>query len=865
MQRANPHSRYQSAQSASHQLLRLVWLLALVLSLCGCTSGSVQPTSTSSGSVDKQSASAESVSTPTTVSQVERVRVPLAQAAIDWNKGFGTRIPTTAPQIAERLEGIFKVPRSELKPGVLVFPVTDDKGAVRADGIGLSYQSLIVISKAAAKTKLMIYPEVAQDLLIEAGCHRQGSVLTKELREACLRSLDAQFSVSATLTRQDIDWKLQVSFHDPAGELRGMPHQHRVARGKLNTIPGIIASHVCDRLEIKLTDEERGQLMQPQVGTDEDSVWLGQLLSTHFHNHESYAKAERFLQSNPQCLAGWRAMFSNANNPYALLKWYLNTESAPKDPRLDLYIASSMLSIGYDTNPISEIQRVAVTLPGDRAVGLNILLCIMQTGDMELLDRALDLWRKQDPSYMARYARGRFLVEMANYVNPVSADPETEPEVAERNNRWLNEARAELEAAVEINPLGWQAHNLLISLATAQRRSHDEVERHFRAVTSVVPGNVSAYRRKLLSLAPVYGGSIDGIAAFAEECVRTERWDEGIPQLMVEAVDLATCDPKTAATSFTAFRNERLWQAIKAYFASAERQPWQADYRQAFNCFALWAANSGHAKEAASHFRTLSTDYSRSIYERAVFQSYLDYHFLKALSLTDGGTLATDQELAIGLKLSHGDLDGAEALLEQPQDKAYQYLLPIHRTAVALGRRLFAERRLELSQEELFDVIIDEESPPTSRHRGTLASEDGGLRWISGGTFNTFNFYFPVGIRHGVISGQLQLTGGIQRFGILLHTRALRDVVTVMYLPSQQRVSVSRSRRELASFPLPQGVIPFRFEFGAQEDVLEPVPGQQLRTPVIDDVPSGFAFEGAGDRSTPGAVKIMNVKIELKE
>lgn len=857
----------------------LVWLLAVLFACCSCQPQSdVQPPAvTSAGNTDKSAEStrpdAVSISKLEQATLIETVaspdvRVPLAQATIDWSESFGKQGKITSKQISDSLTTIFGPSPADLKPGVVVFPVTDENGVVRLDGLGLSQQALIAIAVASAQPQIAVYPDAVLYALIEAGCDRPGGVLTDELRVACLGTVNARVSVTAALIEQDSGWELQLAFTDVMGNLSGQPQRHAIPRGKLNLVPGIIAGDVCDRLQITLTAEERAQMLLPQVSTDEDSVVLTRLLNTQLYDYGDLVQMDRFLHANPRCLGAWRRMVNFHGDLYEAYRWYRNSKANLKDPRLEFHIAARMVQLGFAEKALSELQRLAGQLPGDVGVGLQLLQLSRNTGDMELVDQVFKAWRGHDQSYMARCARGKFLLELASHVRTIS-DPDHFPELASQKNGWLDAARTELVAAVDQHPTGWQARNLLISLATAQQRPREEMELHFKAAVAAAPGNVSSYRRKLQYLSPHYQGSIDDLATFAEECVRTRRWEDGIPQLVVEAVDLATCNPEDAATSYGAFRNERLWHAIQLYYAEANQQDLVADQRQAMNCFALWSTISGHGREAVELYQTLLGDSFPGIYDRAVFEAPVNFHFLNDLVRAAGDNESQKRSAAIRLALSEGDLDRVDRLLEETQGKLAPHQFAASANAVKLGRRLLADRKIEFSPEDLLNLLVITQSHSldpdidTSSFRTVIHAVDKGIHWNTGGNLANPKFYFPLGIRHGVVSGEVRFSGGIQSFGILLHTRALRDVVTVMYLPQERVGSVIRSRRQLETFAMPADLIPFRFEFGSQHDTLEPIPGSLIRTPVVDDVPSGFWFEGYGNPSGSGEITIANLKIEL--
>ena len=146
--------------------------------------------------------------------------------------------------------------------------------------------------------------------------------------------------------------------------------------------------------------------------------------------------------------------------------------------------------------------------------------------------------------------------------------------------------------------------------------------------------------------------------------------------------------------------------------------------------------------------------------------------------------------------------------------------------------------------------------------------ENDSLDWMIGTQgFNSCHCYFPLGIRHGTISGKIEFTGGIKIGRIVWHTQARRDALILTYYLDEDLVSLARGSLLLGVFSSPKGPKPFLIRYGADADWIEPVPGQAFPVTVVDDVPSGFGFEGRAYKpeDTASSVRISNLKIELSD
>ncbi len=826
-----------------------------------------------------QTSSAPSDKGPASTNQqkVETVRVLETKPAARW-RVLPDPVPLDADRIATHFEQFIEAGRQLQQPGVLVLPITDSEGRVRPDGLGLCYQAMLALERSTNASQIAMDADTAFATLQDSGCGRIGSTFTERFRNACTRSVGAQLSVTGALANKNSAWELTVALHplDGATELT----KHSIGRGQLNTIPGLIASEISRHLKITLSAEQRLRMLKPQVTSDEASTQLIELMKTPPAYYADWIQFDSFLQQNPDCVGAWQHLIRGSDELYFdwyydWIQWSLHClgriNPGLEDSHLELALITRKARLLTAEHYYLDLERVASKLPGNFRIPSLMLSCALKSGDAKAFDKMLAAWRKSDQRYVDYLLRGRFLINAVqnHSILRILGTNWTPDQVRQR----LEEARSDLQKAIELHPDGWQAHSLLMSLATALKSPREEMEQHFAAIDAVLPGYRTAYRCKLEFLSPYHHGTIEDVATFAEQCVRTKRWDEGIPQLFVEAVRFATTDQQTSATSFAAYRNERLWQAAQVYRQEAEKSATADDQRFAFNYFVYLAGVSGHAKDVASEFNLIQHDNDQQIYQRAIFETPITFQFLHDLASAPVETDAKNVNLALRLAMGAGELDLADKLLQQPAPADQAVMILNHRNATALGQRLTSEREVSLQPKEIISAFLAQGAPSDGMFPGSNVSVSGmtvngdSLVWrcksVSAGC--ALNLLLPVGIRHGVISGEVQVTGTVERFGVLLHTRALRDIVTVMYKPKDRYVSISRSRHEIAKFPWDAQNISFRFEFGAKEDILEPLPGCRVTTPVLDDVPSGFAFEADDERQgqNTGTLILRNMKIQV--
>ena len=834
------------------QLCRLITVMVCLV-LAGCGSG---------GTTTKVASPA---SQPSSSLKPAILHAPASKKPSRWNLNVSHSDPLTTLQIEQLADQVFGPQTQTRSSGILILPVTDTSHAIRLDGLALSYQAMLALTSTGVQSENEVSPEAALRMLLEAHCHVPGTDLTDTLAEACATAVDASLILRTSLLKTNSGWELRLTgSRSDAASLTAQVHQ--ISGGKLNTVPGLMAVAASDLLNRDLTSAKRSHLLTPTIGGDDDSAWLGQLLRPQADTMELAKRCERFVQANSRSLAGWRQLVQYSGRLSDTLERLSNQHLMVDDPGLQLVVLRRLLHTEqyFDIGP--NLRTLSPSLTGDPDLPVTLLRSQLRTADIDWLQKGLATWRRNDHRYLAQLERARFAIELVEAMRQKqSTSRDDHQPTATQIREILEPARTELLAAVERHPSGWQAHLRLISLATELDRPRDEMEAHFRAVLGVVPGCQSAYRRKLQFLSPTRHGNIDDIVAFANDCLATERWADGIPQLALEALQVAMWNPIEASTNYATMRDERIWQMTSRYLDAVEADGLEADRQLARRCFAFWGTAGGHYEETAPLVRELVANRDWTYYDLVVFGSQVNLRWIADLHAMHSQDEHVRKLAAIRIALAKADFSQASELLAALPAMPEAGITRAYQQAAEAGSRLQIDGSLTLKSQDLMGLLIQfdghSELPSSiaDPQERSVSLDDDVIQWEERRAAPLY-WSFPCGIRGGVISGEIELTGEFRHFDILLHTAALRDTVTVRWTPGQ--CQIRRGHRVLGTFATPRDRSPFRIELGTQVDVLEPVPHHKVETPVVDHVASGlsFAYQSYGMRRS--GFKIHRLQIE---
>jgi hypothetical protein len=199
----------------------------------------------------------------------------------------------------------------------------------------------------------------------------------------------------------------------------------------------------------------------------------------------------------------------------------------------------------------------------------------------------------------------------------------------------LEQARVELELAVEMNPSGWDAHAKMITVGKALGLPHDHAHEHFQKSVELRPRFREAYWKMFDRLRPRWGGSRRELLDFALQCLDGEYWDNGIPDFGRQAIDELTFRPHDSAHVRTAHADPDLWEIVQLYYESGQECGLPEWEQFSLNIFAKYGAYGRHFEDVAETFQKLEQEGA----DPRVFWDSFTYGFLRDLvfSKTDSG------------------------------------------------------------------------------------------------------------------------------------------------------------------------------------------------------------------------------------
>jgi hypothetical protein len=750
----------------------------------------------------------------------------------------------------------------ELKPGVLIFPALDDHDRVRPDGVTLGNLALFASTYTPHRRLATCIPYF-QELLAAAGCTKPGTTLDRESVGLCTRAAGTELHVVPRVrTREDDTYELTVSFHGDGKTYRDRTFKHTLPPEQLRRAPGLIARDVLEHLGVPLSPEELHYLTTPQLEADDDlellgALWLG---SKDYGEREATMKA--LLARNPRCVHAWEMYLNHSRNPQQALSEFNQVEPPLECDRLRVSAAVSIRDRGRAEDALLMLLKLAPSHRDDTWYQSSLTLCGLRLGDERLTEHLLEVWQREDPGYAGCLVRGQTLIEWAWEARGTGWAFTVTPEGWRLFDARLRRARAELEEALRLNPSGWVAHASLLTVAMGLGLPRAYLEEHFHKAVGLRPRYHGAYSGKLLYLKPRWHGTPAELLAFGRECVATGYWDEGIPQLLSEVVDDFCLDSDNGALRYRGYQDPDLWQAAQDYYRRAEKYAGRRDRKAALNQLARWGVCGRHYDDVVVAFQKL-VDPDRV--DRKVFPDDQELAYFRDLVYARTGRLGAlpylgmrnDQALAeTGIALAEGNLALAEQKIGRivPGVQVDPQQVACYGQAITLGRKLGAEGGL--SPQETLQVLVGVGPLWRGEREGLVCTLPAGA---------STEVLFPLGIRHGVISGTLEWSGAVSYVEIKAHTQALRDTLYLQYLPQRSVVQLVRNRYWVEQAPYQPGPQEFRIEYRAGRDVLQPYQGVTWGAVVHDDGPSGFGFRIGALDEQPATVTLRDLRIQLNE
>ena len=148
----------------------------------------------------------------------------------------------------------------------------------------------------------------------------------------------------------------------------------------------------------------------------------------------------------------------------------------------------------------------------------NVLGHITDLSHQDLMASVLDEWCQQSPSQIPWIIRGYFHTKLGWAIRGSGRVSTVTPEAMNQFKEQLVIARSDFEKAYTLNPNDPNSSTGLLIVARALGLSAEEMEEFFQRGIRVSPELADLYRQKLEYLTPKWGGTVEGMMKFAEEC-----------------------------------------------------------------------------------------------------------------------------------------------------------------------------------------------------------------------------------------------------------------------------------------------------------------------------------------------------------
>jgi hypothetical protein len=794
---------------------------------------------------------------------------------------------TTNKGLIAELHAAFQAPPKRLYAGVVVFPVTDDSNKVRDDGLALA----MIANYSATyvpRRLLTTDPRRVLDTLLSANCCEPGAELDDKIVRICVRDLEPTYYVIPRVVTRADRHELKAALRRVEDDKQVATFEHELAVDELPQIPGLIALDVLEFQSAEISDAERETIRRAQFTTSDEICDLSYRMAGRTERNGKTIRTAVLTQNDSTCAAAWE---------YRLHAQRGSTHGGQPEARevVDCAAIQRLLVPGkmYDGNTVAVFRNLLKLAPEQRADALyfRTLYNVMVKQDNDPLDddvaeALFRVWEREDKSYGGNLHRGETLVEWAWKARGGGWASDVTSEGWKLFNERLHRAEREYERALAANPLGWLAHGGLIDTARGLGKPYDYVRMHRRQAAELCPDSWYAYQKEFEYLRKRWHGSAEQLLALARECLETRRWHAQIPQRVPQILFEVAFDYKNQALDYSWFGQPEYYSLVHDYYRYAQEQPDRAVRRDALNFAAIRLVGGGRCRDAAPLFDLLDreteepytltgrdrTVQTKTEYSEEHFSAGWNYFHLRDAAHAHAAEPVEHRLSALRTALADARLDDAERLLEAatPADDADSREIERCRKALALGRRLYADRQIEISAVELLDVCAEfhrlkctplATAPQWSAVDGKLVWNWNGYDSDPDGDHRG-NFFFPVGLRHCTITAVMD-TVGMQQLEVVAHSQSPRNRIHVYYNPGGVTITLVRTNCQVEYLNQARmNPMELRMQWGAQYDVIAPQRGTEWSAIVHDDLPGTFGittFAGNG----PAKLAISQLKISL--
>lgn len=761
----------------------------------------------------------------------------------------------TVEQALAAIDAAFSQAPAPLGPNIVVFPAVDETNRIREDGVAISE---IGVMRAAygPQRRLKIQVRALRNIFREADCSETGTLVDEERIQRCVAAMDTNLYVVPRIELTGREYELTMAFRGE-GDRPDKEYLHRVPLDELASVPCLMGQDILDFAGIELTDGERALLMERPVRNVVELLRLQEFMSDRRTMGAAGNNALKSLHATPGLAPLWDVYLSDAGAGAESLYYYDSLQPPIPCDRLKIAYAKQLRDLGRPDQATMMLLDLVPTHRDDASFYGTLVWSAALWGQPEVTERLFQAWSDSDRSYRGHLMRGDVYVDWAWHARGSGFADTVTDEGWKLFGERLQKARDELNAAIAVNPSGWEAHTKMLVVAKGMGLPRNEADRHLDEAVRAFPGNVKAYVNMYEYLLPRWHGTSEDLLAFADRCLSTGRWEDGIPHVVVDCVLDVCRDTGTSSIARADATRPEVLTLVKRYYEEAVRAGSKQDAGKAATLYSVLISRSGNYADVEPLLPQL---FERDL---AIMPYEFELYFLSAAAVDSRLPEDAASQFRVQLALYRGDLDAAEALLERVEaapleDFTSARYVPRLRRALELARKLQAEKSITITAEEMFaSFIYNYRDVPSWRvEAGRMVCEPGGI---------SAHLTLPFGLSRAVISGTLEWSGDAETVDVVSHACSARDMVAIRYTVWQGTTHIVRNGLATASLPnTPPGPKEFRLEWGEDYDTLQPFAGVEETAPVIDDAPGALTIniEGLGPRNSQ--LRVGPIRIELK-
>ena len=207
------------------------------------------------------------------------------------------------------------------------------------------------------------------------------------------------------------------------------------------------------------------------------------------------------------------------------------------------------------------------------------------------------------PPWVAEYCEGKRHVDEAWRSRGTDWAGKVKPEGWKGFADHLAEARIHLVKSWKLNPANPRAATEMIAVAMGESERTDTMRNWFDRAVAAQMDWPRAYSKMRWGLRPRWLGSIEEMLSFGEECVRTGRYDTGVPYEYVLTVKDASVDSDDKGAILADPKiNEKLLEVLTAYLGNDQNT---LDHKYVRAMAAIVAYKGGKLDVAKQHMEAI--------------------------------------------------------------------------------------------------------------------------------------------------------------------------------------------------------------------------------------------------------------------